>query len=155
MALADPDDPVSAGRRQVVALAGRSWRDPQYRPGQVGTTFTAAVLLRVVGPAVAHAVDKPCHKLKRSLTCTASGAPSAMPCRYMGEPSRQTTARNENSKYWLFRSTFPLNRGAASASAGKVAFPCSADCYLPLGPASSAPVRSRGSVTSFSGSSPA
>lgn len=60
MAFADPDDPVGAGRGQVVAPAWQGRRDPQHLPGRVGHDLhvhaVVTVLVRVVGPAVAHAV---------------------------------------------------------------------------------------------------
>ena len=36
LAFADPDDPVGAGRGQVVAPAWQGRRDPQHMPGRIG-----------------------------------------------------------------------------------------------------------------------
>lgn len=63
----DPDDPVGAGRGEVVVPARQGGRGPQHLPEPVGHDLhvrtVAAVPGRAVGPAVAHAVtldESPC-----------------------------------------------------------------------------------------------
>lgn len=60
LALADPDDPVGAGRGEVVRAAGQCGRDPQQLSGRVGHDLhvhpVPAVLVGEVGPAVADPV---------------------------------------------------------------------------------------------------